>query len=144
MDNKYTISEIARMSLLSEKTIRNYMQLGILAGEKISGTWYFDEETVGNFFTNEYVRAAIQTKNNALVFDFLADNRKKEDEICIILDIPKAEYPEEISAFFCRAISESNGGKLNFSYAKNEKNVRVTIKGQALTVLAVVNAFYQR
>lgn len=38
MDNKYTISEIARMSLLSEKTIRNYMQLGILAGEKISGT----------------------------------------------------------------------------------------------------------
>ena len=43
MEN-YTINDIAMMTGLTTRTIRNYIKLGILNGEKEDGVWRFSAE----------------------------------------------------------------------------------------------------
>ena len=143
MKKMYTISDIATMSRLTERTIRNYMQMGILEGEKIDGIWHFTAEAVGKLFENDYVAAAIKAKDSALVFDFLVNTRKKEEEMCVILDIPKATDPRSISDFFCHTVSEDGYTGINFAYKQNGENVRVLLKGGAEIVMQILNSYYQ-
>ncbi|MGM8370207.1 helix-turn-helix domain-containing protein, partial (plasmid) [Clostridium perfringens] len=37
----YTIEDIAKMTRLTSRTIRNYLKDGILEGKKIGGQWRF-------------------------------------------------------------------------------------------------------
>ena len=40
----YTIKDLAQMTMFSTRTIRNYMKMGLLKGEKIEGEWRFSDE----------------------------------------------------------------------------------------------------
>ncbi len=142
MEKLYTISDIATMTRLTERTIRNYMQMGIFDGEKIDGVWQFTIEAVEKLLESEYVQAAIRAKDNAIVFDFMANTRKKNEELCVILDIPAAKEPKEISEFFCAAVSEGGYGDIRFSFKKSGEYVRVILKGEAKSVSRMMNAYY--
>jgi len=87
MEKNYTINQLAVMSGLTTRTLRNYMKMGILKGDMVSGVWRFTEEDIAEFFQNPYVKPSIQAKNKALVFDFLAQNEKCINEICTIIDV---------------------------------------------------------
>lgn len=39
MNEFYTINDIATMTGLTTRTVRNYMKLGLLEGEKVDGVW---------------------------------------------------------------------------------------------------------
>ena len=86
MQEMYTINHVALMSGLSSRTIRNYIKMGFIEGEMINGVWHFSAEDVGAFFANPNVAPAIQAKRNALIFDFLSDDYKKQDEMCAVID----------------------------------------------------------
>ena len=69
----YTINDIATMTGLSTRTVREYMKLGFLSGEKENGVWRFTGEAVGALFANSAVTPSIKAKRNALVYDFMLD-----------------------------------------------------------------------
>lgn len=141
----YTINEVAMMTGLTTRTLRNYLKMGFLEGEKVDGAWQFCAEDITAFIENPNVKPSIQAKKKALVFDFLAQDTKRENEICTILDLYADEAEaEEVCAFFCQTINCSAGGKLHFSFERNGKNTRIILTGYEEAVMEILNAYYER
>ena len=45
----YTLKDLSMICGLTDRTLRNYLKLGILTGEKQAGTWCFTEEHLDAF-----------------------------------------------------------------------------------------------
>lgn len=87
MDKYYKLNELAIFTGLTTRTLRNYLKMGLLDGEKVDGVWNFTEEEVEAFMQNPNVKPSISAKKNALVYDFMLDNTKRTNEICTVLDL---------------------------------------------------------
>ena len=141
--NYYVINHLVMFTGLSDRTIRNYISSGILQGEKINGLWHFTPEQVESFVRHPVVRPSILAKNNALVYDFLLNDKKVEREICMILDIPEVEK-EQVAEYFCDSISHGGYRNIDFSFDGVMETARVILKGNAEEVLRLVNAFWEK
>ena len=143
MEKYYTINEVAVMTGLTTRTLRNYLKMDILKGEKIDGIWQFTEEEFAEFLQNPYVKPSLQAKNKAIVFDFLAQNKKRTNEICTMLDVcVEHSEAEEISSFFCKEINKRKEENLKFSFEQNGSYVRVILRGYEDTVMKILRAYY--
>ncbi|MBE6900501.1 MAG: helix-turn-helix domain-containing protein [Ruminococcaceae bacterium] len=138
----YLISHLVLITGLSDRTIRNYIASGILNGEKINGIWHFTPEEVDAFINNPAVRPSIIAKNNSIVYDFIINNGKKEEEACVILDLPKADI-KETAEFFCYRISSGNFENINFSFDGYAKTPRVILKGKPVDVFGLIDEYYK-
>ena len=143
MNEFYTINDVATMTGLTTRTVRNYMKLGLLEGEKVEGIWQFSIENVSAFMADKNVQPSIQAKKNGIVFDFLADNYKKVNEVCTILDFPVSqEEAMEISAFFCKESCAPGVENMKFSFDYNNGIARVILKGTEDFVSEVMRKYY--
>ena len=142
MDKYYTLNDLARMTGLTTRTLRNYLKMGVLKGERMEGVWKFTEEDVAEFFDNPYVISGVQAKNRAIVFDFLAENKKQSNEICTIIDLcVDQREAEEVADFFCEKVSNREE-RIKVSFEKNGTYVRVILRGFEDTVMEILNAYY--
>ena len=72
----YSISDIAKLTKLTDRTIRNYLANGTLKGTKIGGQWRFTQNDVKALFNNEDFaddmfsksEKNIKTKSQAIFF----------------------------------------------------------------------------
>lgn len=143
MQDMYTINHVALMSGLSSRTIRNYMKMGFIEGEMINGVWHFSAEAVGDFFANPNVAPAIKAKRNALIFDFLADDAKQQDEMCTVIDQrANLEEANAISEFFCDAINRAWSGVIRFGFSFNGNQARIILTGPEDAVQQLLAAYY--
>lgn len=141
--NYYTINEVAMMTSLTTRTLRNYIKTGLLDGEKIDGVWKFTEEDLSKFISNPTVKPSIQAKHKALVFDFLADDFKKENNICTILDLyVSEEESKDASDFFCSKINGADCQNLKFSFDRSGKHSRIILSGPEDAVMKILEAYY--
>ena len=142
MQDMYTINHVALMSGLSSRTIRNYMKMGFIEGEMINGVWHFSAEAVGDFFANPNVAPAIKAKRNALIFDFLADDDKQQDEMCTVIDQrANLEEANAISEFFCDAINRAWSGVIRFGFSFNGNQARIILTGPEEAVQQLLTAY---
>ena len=141
--NYYVINHIVMITGLTDRTIRNYIASGILQGEKINGVWHFTPEQVEAFIQVPEVRLAIRAKNKSLVYDFMLDEFKKEDEACIILDLPNADRKIVMEEFAYR-INNGSYRNINFSFETYGKTPRVILKGKMEDVLEISNAYWNK
>ena len=139
-ESYYLISHLVLFTGLTDRTIRNYISAGILRGEKINGLWHFTPAQVEEFIRHPAVRPSILAKNNALIYDFLLDNTKKEPEICMVLDLPGLEK-KHIYEYFCYEISNGGYENIRFSYDGVDKMPRVILKGPSSDVMRLVRGF---
>ena len=144
MGKYYTINEVATMTGLTTRTIRNYLKSGLISGEKINGVWTFSSEDFADILNSPAIKPSIQAKNNAVVYDFLVDDRKRTNKICTIIDLYiEDEEAEEISQFFCDTInSYHNTDDLSFKYEKRGRNVRVILSGTDEMTMEILNKYY--
>lgn len=127
MAETYTIQDIAGMTGLNERTIRSYLADGLLKGEKTDGAWRFTAEHFGDFLRQDMVRASVQAKANAVVYDFLITDRRKESATCLILDQPSAEGQEP---GLREALSEQvNRLELRWAYRYQDGMARSILSG---------------
>lgn len=127
MAETYTIQDIAGMTGLNERTIRSYLADGLLKGEKTDGAWRFTAEQFGDFLRQDMVRASVQAKANAVVYDFLITDRRKESAACLILDQPSAEDQEP---GLREALSEQvNRLELRWAYRYQDGMARSILSG---------------
>ncbi len=142
--NYYTIGHIVQITGLTDRTIRNYISLGLLKGEKINGLWHFTPEQTEEFLAHPSVHPSILAKNNAIVYDFLLESKKTEHESCIILDFPNDE-PKRLSEFFCYTISNGGYSNIRFAFDCARKGVpRVILRGYTKDVLELVSRYYEQ
>ncbi len=139
--NYLTINHIVVLTGLSDRTIRNYISLGFLEGEKTNGIWHFTPEQVEKFLVHPAVRPSIVAKNNAVVYDFLLDNKKTSNETCMILDLPR-DKPKAISEFFCYSINNGDFKNIRFTLDVLSGVPRVILKGSTEDVLSLVNRYF--
>lgn len=137
----YTIEDLAEMTRLTSRTIRNYLKDGILEGKKIGGQWRFTMKDIEKFFDNSKTNQDISTTYNNEVIDFLegknADSQK-EVQICTIIDFHCKNILEgkELSKKLMTIINDDeeavkNGAKFSYEYIKNSSKARFTLFGDS-------------
>ena len=140
--DRYSINDLSMITGLTTRTIRNYLNLGVMKGEKIDGNWSFTEEDVEEMMKNDYVKQAMSTKRNAIVYDFMADMKKKDSRMCVILDLAEdAKGSMEVSRTFCDFINE-NSNDIRFNMFSEGGNIRVILSGDEKEVLKIMRHYY--
>jgi len=90
MEKLYTVEDIATMTSLTSRTIRNYIKDGLLKGRKIGGQWRFTEEDVKNLTNSGTFKEDFTDNVRQDVIDFL-DNVHTEYagtiQTCTIIDL---------------------------------------------------------
>ncbi|MGN0403083.1 MAG: helix-turn-helix domain-containing protein [Acetatifactor sp.] len=126
--DKYTINEVAKMSGLTTRTIRNYLAEGQIHGEKKGGKWVFTCDDFVDMLENPYVGPAIKAKSNAPLFDFIKDDRKMVDSTCIIIDrCVDGEAEQILVERLCNLVNAFGG--VEFRYMKRNGNERIILTG---------------
>ena len=141
--NLYTLGHLVMFTGLTDRTLRSYIKLGFLEGEKINGLWHFTPEQVEKFIENEAVRPSILAKNNALIYDFILDRKKSSPQCALVLDITDGGR-KDVSEFFCYNITTGGYRNINFSMdAPRGKYPRVILKGDTDQVMRLANAYLE-
>ena len=144
MKDTFSINDLAMMTGLSTRTIRNYLSAGFLTGEKVDGNWTFTAEQVEEFTQNKAVQPSIKAKKNAIVFDFLGSKPYSGDRMCAVLDLASKEAMPA-SVFFCERISEcSPEAELHFASDPVGTGVRLILSGSPKDVMSLLNQFYEK
>ena len=139
-DRTYSLNELAMMTGFTTRTLRTYLDKGLLRGEKPNGVWQFTAEEVDRFFREPFVQEGLRIKRNSAVFDHLSGRDLKQERSCVILDIPAtAIRGGQISAFFCERMKEVSG--LNFSYLWDKGLCRVILTGNAEPIAQIMRAY---
>ena len=141
MDKQYNLNDLALMTGFTTRTLRNYLNQGILNGEKTNGMWQFTAEEIDRFFREPFVKEGLRIKRSSTVFDFMADRNKKQERSCVILDVPASvKKGNEISAFFCDKMNDA--ADTVFNYGWDNGICRVILAGAADSVARIMKAYY--
>ena len=141
----YTLNNIATMTGLTTRTLRNYLQMGLLTGEKVDGAWRFSEEQLYAFMDHPSVQQGMHAKRNAIVTDFLLMGGRKENRTCVILDYCiEWEDTKRVIDFFTDKINEQGDGELRFGMERHKKNVRLILSGSERAVREIMKCYYER
>ena len=141
MDRNYNLNEIALMTGFSTRTLRNYLNQGLLKGEKVDGAWQFTAEEIDRFFAEPFVKEGLRIKRNAIVFDFLADRSKQAKSACVILDIPVSmKERKTLSDFFCKQMEAVSDAVFTFDW--NDGNVRIILSGAEESVATIMETYH--
>ena len=140
----YNINQLAMITGLTTRTLRNHLQLGVLKGEKIDGNWSFTEEEVDAYINDPGVRQAVTARQHAVIYDFLSDPFKKTNRICTIMDFPvSAEEALDIAKFFGREITD-HGADIEFRYINGKHYARFILSGSEDQVRDLMKAYYEQ
>lgn len=90
----YTVADVAALTGLTSRTIRNYLKDGTLHGKKIGVQWRFTEDDINALFQEVDFAQKLQGIEDNLVADFLKETARDEETECRILDIPDVTEEE--------------------------------------------------
>ena len=140
----YQLNELAMITGLTTRTLRNHIRQGLLKGEKIDGVWSFTEEELDEYMADEGVRKAIASKQHGIVYDFLADAYKKTSRVCTIMDFPVSDAEAlEIAKFFCEKVSREGSG-VEFRYIQERHFARFILAGSEEQIADFMKDYYGR
>ena len=141
MKETYNLSELSVMCDLSTRTLRNYLNQGLLKGNKIDGVWTFTLEDIEQFLKEPFVKESIRIKRNSRVLYFLSDRNRKNDQTCTIIDRQVSlSKGNELSDFFCRQMSEAEGVEFSYDFANG--SCRIILIGDHDQITRIMKAYY--
>ena len=101
MENKtYTVSDVARIMHMTERTIRNYLKEGILRGTRVGGQWRFSKEDLDDLIQNSTFRKQVRDNASMIAKNYI--DRKVailgDITICSVIDYknPNQEYMDKV------------------------------------------------
>ncbi len=141
MHETYSLNDLAAMSGLSARTLRNHLKLGLLQGEKTDKGHCFTAEQISDFFAHPSVAPTIRSKHRAAIFDFLSNKRKRQASACLILDLPQTDGVV-LSRRLSQLFNQSDAGDdATFSYACTGGYSRVILTGHPDVILPLAQSF---
>lgn len=84
----YTVADVAELTGLTDRTIRNYLKSGSLHGRKIGVQWRFTEDDINGLFSEVSGQENLSQVKDNLVADFLKETKREQETECRIIDIP--------------------------------------------------------
>lgn len=85
-DKLYSITDIAKLTRLTDRTIRNYLVNGTLKGHKIGGQWRFTVDEVRALFSNDQFEEEMQDRVENKVREYYR-LENEEESICMIINV---------------------------------------------------------
>lgn len=92
----YTVADVAELTGLTSRTIRNYLKDGTLRGKKIGVQWRFTEEDINRLFFEVDTKGERILKPEDIISDFMNSEGRQNTECCFAWDIPFGEDEEEV------------------------------------------------
>lgn len=133
----YTVEDIAKMTMLTSRTIRNYLKDGLLNGKKIGGQWRFTKQDVEKLFDNAKAAEDMNNERRQDIMDFINGVNTELDgeiQLCTIADYYSSDMQQVkvLSDRFCELISAKqsvNKLQFHYEYIDKEKKARYTFFG---------------
>lgn len=147
----YTVADVARVTGLTSRTIRNYLKDGELHGVKVGVQWRFTEEDVRHLFQETDGREDLSGISGNRIEEFLgtdysntsAFEDKKEEALlsqCVILDYfePTEEKSKSRREKLSKAC-EAQKDKVGFSYEERKDGIlRVVLTGEPKIITKIL------
>lgn len=120
IEKLYTVEDIAKMTGLTGRTIRNYLADGRLRGRKIGSQWRFTESDITALFSAPEAAAAGSTAAGSdAVSEFLKPQSRSGVSICTVIDYPSPTA--DATAAMSKMITDSiasfiDGDSVSFTY----------------------------
>lgn len=142
MEKLYTVEDVAQMTGLTSRTIRNYLADGRLTGRKVGAQWRFTEENISAIFTDAGARKDAAGAAAAEVEAFLKPQSREGVTLCSVIDYP-AESGDALVPLVQKLNEQIKGfdsATLRFSYNFDEKNLvaRFIIIGEIAQVAKLI------
>ena len=140
-DYKYTISDIAKMTKLTDRTIRNYLAKGNLKGMKMGGQWRFSKNDIYSLFNNDKFEDDMKQKTLQNIVDFFdsTDYEKNHNTACCIFSLLFKDV-EQKKNFFAKLkdIKSKEEIKEKISFI-DELNVKLVVIAKSETILEIAS-----
>lgn len=135
LEKLYTVKDIAIMTGLTERTIRNYIKDGKLRGKKIGVQWRFTEDDIKKLFEAESVSNNIMENNHDRVFNFLK-SKPKPDTGAVIINVPVASEDELEAKVqqIVELVNRNENLEFSYQYLKKDRIAQFTLIGNIKTI----------
>ena len=135
----YTVEDIAKMTRLTSRTIRNYLKDESLQGQKIGGQWRFTMENIKQLFNNSHFTNDVSRKNRQQILNFINGintDIQGKIQVCTIVDNycenSKAGhqiYRKLVTVINSRKDDDLPPAKFDYEFIEKEKKARFTLFG---------------
>lgn len=147
----YTVEDIANMTSLTTRTIRNYLKDGSLEGKKIGGQWRFTMKNIEKLFNNGNVSKDMVDNKKQQVLDFIDGvntDMSGSIQICTIVDYycDNIKLANEMSDKLITVINSEEGkygAKYSYEYVEKESKARFTLFGSPSFIIATLKLLEQ-
>jgi excisionase family DNA binding protein len=140
-DYKYTISDIAKMTKLTDRTIRNYLAKGNLKGMKMGGQWRFSKNDIYSLFNNDKFEDDMKQKTLQNIVDFFdsTDYKANHNKACCIFSLLFKDVEQKKNLFAkLKEIKSKEEIKEKISFI-DELNVKLVIIAKTETILEIAS-----
>ncbi len=137
-DKLYTVEDIANMTSLTSRTIRNYLKDGSLQGKKIGGQWRFTMENIKQLFDNSSFSKEITNNKKQQILDFIDGvntDIQGNIQVCTIVDYycESQDVGKQIRDKLVTVINTQENNltmaKFDYEFMENESKARFTLFG---------------
>lgn len=98
------------LAILSDRSTRNYLRMGLQSGRK-GRKWRFSAREVSQFLDDPFVQQALEVKWAAMVSNFLTKSHQTAAALCVIIDFPASDAAEalRLQELLISLVSQSAG-----------------------------------
>ena len=134
LDEKlYTVADVAQVTGMTSRTIRNYLKDGTLTGQKIGVQWRFTEEEIKKLFSRQ---TPGQSSPSQIVRGFLGEQERETDAFCALLDFPGVTELDGMELYQKLQEKRSEGiSSMSYEYHDEGQLLRVAVSGDTGAVM---------
>ena len=134
LDEKlYTVADVAQVTGMTSRTIRNYLKDGTLTGQKIGVQWRFTEDEIKKLFSRQ---TPGQSSPTQVVKGFLAEQERQKATFCALLDFPGVAELDGMELY--RKLQEKRGegiDSMSYEYHDEGQLLRIAVSGDTGAVM---------
>lgn len=144
LEQLFTVEDIANMTSMSDRTIRNYLRNGLLKGRKIGGQWRFTMQDIKTFLDGGEAMKEMKKKQKQEILDFVDGVNSKltgERQTCVIVDLYISQKDATgLNEKICDFIAENmfSNMRFDYDYSDEEKRARFTILASPETAIKIL------
>ncbi|MGN0745559.1 MAG: MerR family transcriptional regulator [Aristaeellaceae bacterium] len=135
---RFTLAQLAEMTLLTERTLRTYLRTGLLAGEKTPRGWRFTREQAFAFMGSAAVRRAMRANRMAQAEDFLHRRMDTAGQTCAVTDVPVDD--DAAARLMDAALALAAEGGVRMVWYWEGGMARILLRGETARVAAALTA----
>ncbi len=134
----FTVEDIAKMTSLTSRTIRNYLKNGTLQGNKIGGQWRFTMENIRQLFDNSTFSNDLSRNKRLQVMNFINNKfpgHPGDIRVCTIVDCYCEDRNEghrmyeKLVAVINNRADGSSKAKFDYEFIEKDSKARFILFG---------------